>query len=616
MCGIVGMLGTRAQESELVARLSAMSARILHRGPDDRGTFVDLAGDCGLAHTRLSILDLSAAAHQPMHSADGRFTVVFNGEIYNFRTLRDELERGGAQFATTSDTEVILKLYERHGSACVKQLEGMFALAIWDRKAQQCLLARDPLGVKPLYLWRVGGALAFASEVRSLLAAALATPRIDEAGLRDYLLFGSVQEPSTLIADISSLPAGTTLTWKAGECRIEPYWQLEFGSKSVDPREAIERTRAALDDTVTRHFVSDVPVGILLSGGIDSTALVALARANGFESLDTFCIAFEEHQFDEGAIARRTAKHFQTRHHECMLDKKVSASLLEQYLGALDLPSCDGFNTFCATHFAREAGTKVLLSGLGSDELFSGYPTFSRLPRLLALSERTKWLTPFRGAIKAAGGVLPSARFQRLASYATAPGSVAAAYWGVRGIFGAEECSSLVASYTGQERARATAPSFDSGAQPTVLDTVSYLEINRYMRNQLLRDSDVFSMANGVELRVPFVDSKLYESVCQLPADIRLQPRKQLLIDAVGDIPSWVISQPKRGFSFPLEQWFKELHQLDRWSPVKLRTWYRRWTLLTLNSFLAANRIDGIAEIPASALVCGAGPRNGSLPNR
>ena len=583
-----------------------MLVRIRHRGPDDEGRalFLEkghLDNGCGFVHTRLSILDLSAAAHQPMSSDDGRFTIVFNGEIYNFLHLRLELERDGVQFVSRSDTEVILKLFQRYGPKCVERLEGMFAFAIWDSQQRSCFLARDPLGIKPLYIWRVGRSLAFASEVGALLAADLETPHLSEEGLKSYLLFGSAQEPLTPIKGIESLPAGSTLTWNDGESRIEQFWDLRFGSEAIDEGAAVKLTRAALDESIRRHFVSDVPVGILLSGGIDSTAIVALAQANGFENLDTFCISFDDPHLDEGPIAQRTAQHFGTRHHECRLDRGLRELRFHEYLAALDLPSCDGFNSFCATKFTRAAGIKVLLSGLGGDELFGGYPTFSRLPQLLSLSEHTKRLGPLRSLFATAGKTLPSARLQRLAAYASSAGDIESAYLGARGIFGLDEADTLIRHYTGRPPKTARTPLRPKALppQPTLLDSVSYLETTRYMRNQILRDSDVFSMANGLELRVPFSDHRLYAAVGKLPAAIRLQPNKRLLTQAVGNIPPWVLERPKRGFTLPLERWFPGLHSLDAWAPLQLRTWYRRWTLLTLNSFLSRHKIGGIIDLPS-----------------
>jgi asparagine synthase (glutamine-hydrolysing) len=601
MCGIAGIVDSGLSAAALRERLEAMQTGLRHRGPDDAGIYISPDGRSGLAHTRLAILDLSPAGHQPMASSDGRYYVTFNGEIYNFRELRQELAEAGERFQSESDTEVVLKMYQRYGPEFVRELSGMFAFAIWDEREKSCFLARGPFGIKPLYYSVRSRRLAFASELRGLLAAGFIPRRLSGSALRGYFLFGSVQEPETLIEGVYSLPAGHYLFWQNRALRRPRcFWDVQFQSEPVPGAEAVAATREALNDTVRRHFVSDVPVSIFLSGGIDSTALVALARRTGVKDLRTFCISFDDPNFNEGEVAKRTAQHFGAEHYDWRLDSTSGKALITEFLTHLDQPSIDGFNTFCVAKHAHDHGAKVVLSGLGGDELFAGYRSFSLVPKLAKLSRWMSLVGPVRGLLgRVLEQTMPRTPHRRLGSFLAGPPSIASAYWAMRGIFTPNESLRLARAYldTDGESEDDTARHFHVPPQPTAEDAVSYLEIARYMRNQLLRDSDVMSMAWGLELRVPFVDRQLLETLARIPAARRLAPGKRLLLEAVPEIPEWVARQPKRGFVFPFEDWIvNEWHdlfvRLDAASPVRLQSWYRRWCLLALESFLSSNKVD------------------------
>jgi len=594
MCGIAGIIGARLPEPELAAGADRMRLAVRNRGPDDTGTWLSPAGGVALAHTRLAILDLSAAGHQPMRSTDGRHVIVFNGEIYNHAALRLELAAAGETFASHSDTEIILAMYRRHGPACVHELEGMFAFCIWDERERSVFLARDPFGVKPLYYHAQAGTLVFASEVRAVLASGLVPRRSCREAVFSYWLFGTVQEPLTIAQDVHCLPAGHHLTWQDGRARLRRYWEPQIIGEGVAPAEAVPATRAALRESVRRHLVSDVPVGIFLSGGVDSTALAALVREAGTEEFQTFCITFDDPAFSEGGVAARTARHLGARHHEWKLDARAGQALLADFLRAADQPSIDGFNTYCVSRFARERGMKVVLSGLGGDELFGGYGSFQLVPRLVRAG---RWASLLPLLPTLAGRTLEalarSPRMSRLGHYLADRPSAAGAYWCMRGIFTPAEAARLTRHFLGDmdtepvSEAEDAARHFAVPRQPTLEDTVSYLELTRYMRNQLLRDSDVMSMAFSLELRVPFVDRKLFEVLRQIPAATRLAPAKQLLLQAVPEIPAWVAQAPKRGFAFPFEQWIAAewggvFERLRATSPVPLRTWYQCWCVHAL----------------------------------
>jgi asparagine synthase (glutamine-hydrolysing) len=344
--------------------------------------------------------------------------------------------------------------------------------------------------------------------------------------------------------------------------------------------------------------VSDVPVSLFLSGGIDSTTLLALAKERG-ANLRTFCISFDDPRFNEGSVARRTAEHFGVEHFDWRLDSSTARQLLEQFLECSDQPSIDGFNTFCVSKHAHDHGAKVVLSGLGGDETFGGYPSFTTIPRLVATSRALNAAGALR---RAAGRALArysfSPRVRRLGSFFLGPPTSAAAYWCMRGIFTPRETAALLPSYCPGARASdEVAFHLPGPVQPTVQDDVNYLELTRYMRNQLLRDTDVMSMAWSLELRAPFVDRKFIDTISRIPAALRLAKGKQMLVKAVPEIPDWVMRRPKHGFVFPLKDWmtgeWRDIFvRIELESPVKLQTWYRCWCIFALDDFIERNGIE------------------------
>jgi asparagine synthase (glutamine-hydrolysing) len=604
MCGIAGIINARLSRDDLESRMRYFECELQHRGPDDCGHFISKNGLTGLASTRLAIQDLSPAGHQPMTTEDSRYTIVFNGEIYNFKDLRAELETDGEKFNSGSDTEVILRMYARYGPDCVREFAGMFTIAIWDDLQQECFIARGALGIKPLYYFENEGALVFASEVRALVRSGLTPRRLCPAAVKGYLSFGAVPEPLTLIDNVHALSAGHYMVWRAGKTRITKFWDLEFGEEFTSRNDAVDSVREALIDSITRHLVSDVPVGVFLSGGVDSTTVVALASRSMREPLRTFCISFDNPEFNEGDIAARTAKHFGTQHSDWRLDSATAKSLLPSFLEKSDQPSIDGFNTFCVSKLAHDHGVKVVLSGLGGDELFGGYRSFHIVPLMVRAS---RFLDPIKTGV---GELLQqpftSARTNRLGHFLTDLPITSAAYWAMRGIFTPKEVAQLLPRFGCTPENGDSQLSLFVPAQPTLKDEVSYLEIARYMRNQLLRDSDVMSMAWSLELRVPFVDVKLISTLQKIPARLRLAAHKRLLLSAVPEIPEWVRGRPKQGFAFPFKEWLTgewgEIFQrIDRESPIPLKSWYRSWCLFALESFLAQNNI----EISTKAAVSG-----------
>lgn len=584
--------------TDLTPALSRMRDAIRHRGPDDNGIALLSGTTGGFVNTRLAILDLSSAGHQPMSTPDGRYTITFNGEIYNYRELRAQLSADGYEFRSNSDTEVLLQLYAIKGPAMLNQLVGMFAFAIWDAKEKSCFLARDPLGIKPLYYSAFPRDLVFASEVRALLQSDRVSKRISSESLFNYFLNGTVAEPGTMLEGVRLLPAGNYLVWQNNRITIKEYWHVKFSSTWTNGAEPAEFLRDALLKSVKRHFVSDVPVGVFLSGGVDSSAIVALAKVCGYEDLRTFSISLDDPQLDEGDVAARTAAHFGTRHTDWRLTGATGASLLEDFIDKIDRPTIDGFNTFCVSKVAHDAGLKVVLSGLGGDELFGGYHTFQRVPTILEWGNAMNRLPTLRVWMgRLLERTLPSSPLRRMGSFLEGPPTIESAYQTVRGVFTPAEASLLCRHYLGDQVlfGKTTVDPLISGVSSQ--DAVAQLEIERYMRNQLLRDSDVFSMAFSLELRVPFVDRQLVESAARIPADRRLRKGKRLLVEAVPEIPSWVVDRKKQGFVFPFANWMRAewrtiLDQRNTLAGVPLASWYQKWSIFVLEKWLAAMRIE------------------------
>jgi asparagine synthase (glutamine-hydrolysing) len=602
MCGIGGYFArdgaVRPADPERL--LLSIQRALLHRGPDGQGTWLDAQCAAGLAHVRLAILDTSTAGAQPMRSDDGRFVISFNGEIYNFRELREGLQGKGCTFRSDSDTEVLLALLGRDGPAGLARLRGMFALALWDVHAGRGLLARDGFGIKPLYYAQASGGLFFASELHALVAGNAVPMTLDPAAVAGYFATGSVPEPATLLQDVHMLPPGHYLAWSGSRAEVKPFWEITFPPPSNrDAAGAIALARDALEESVAAHLTSDVPVGLFLSGGIDSTALLALAHARGSSSaLTAFSVAVDDAHFNEADVAAQTAREFGVEHHVLHLDAVAARDSFGAFLDDMDMPSIDGFNTWTVARFARRHGIKVVLSGLGGDEMFGGYPSFRQVPRLRALARglgRVPGMGVVAGRLVASAHVGP--RWRRALELVQAPTGLADAYRAYRGIFPLVDAVRLASHFTGVS-VRSVQDALVAGAAPlpaSAMNAVSYLELSRYMRNQLLRDSDVMSMAHGVELRLPFVDQRLFDKLATIPASTRLQAGKELLLDAVPEIPARVQGARKRGFSFPIRAWLGqelgcEFSAATGGLPVAAGEWYQQWSVLTLTRWLGKRR--------------------------
>ena len=654
MCGICGVIDWTGS-GDAAAIVRRMTPTMHHRGPDDEGIAdfgfrnSDLekrhhrgtentedaqrgnskfeirnpkfAEALSIGMTRLSIIDIEGG-HQPVYNEDGQVGGVLNGEIYNFQALRRQLEDRGHKFRTRSDSEMMVHAYEEWGEECVERFEGMFAIAVWDQRSEvrgqrsasdeqrstrltqhsalttqhsgKLFLARDRLGIKPLYYAEIKGQMAenskrflFASEVRTLLASEVVPRRLSHTALESYLTFGSVSEPMTLVEGVLSLPPGHRMTISLADSsapiRPQSYWNIARAparngqtEKSAAKDSANDsttgsaaRVRELLADSVRKHLIADVPVGVFLSSGIDSTALAAIASVEA-AGVHTFTVAFPEKEFSEAEIARRTAATFGTTHQELMLSGDEMLARLSEAVSALDQPSMDGINTYFVSWGAAQAGLKVTLSGLGGDEVFGGYNTFRRTAHFQRLSTVGSNLPrSLRAAVAAtvsgAGGHFMSGdAAQKLTALLSSGESMPDAFYFGRTLFTPAQISGLLA---GHKRNGATPPwrtwLAETALQARALDAfaaVTCMEARSYLVNTLLRDTDSMSMAHSLEVRVPFLDHPLVEFVTHLPpaAKLRKGTPKALLVAALSDLlPREVVEQKKRGFTFPWAEWLR-----------------------------------------------------------
>ena len=643
MCGIAGALVPTSSplRDDVEAAVARMTKALGHRGPDGSGIRVverDEQGQRGcqvaLGHTRLAIIDLSDRAAQPMASANAAVWVTFNGEIYNYRELRARLEGRGARFRSDSDTEVILHGYEAWGEAVVEHLDGMFAFALWDGVDGRLRLVRDRLGIKPLYVSRHGGVL-FASEVRALLASGAVPRRLDETTLDAFLRYQTVPSPRTLVAGVEMVPPGTVVRVDASATfTTRRYWDLMDATVEARPRlsatEARAEVHAHLTDSARRHLVSDVPVGLFLSGGIDSSALVSLVRATGITPR-TFTVAFPGTPYDEAPFAREVAAAFETAHTEVELGESDVQQHIMEAMSAVDHPSGDGINSYVVSAAVRSAGIKVALSGIGGDEFFGGYPSFRRLPQLESYGRPWRYAPQAlrRAASRTVRTIGPdTVAVAKAAALLESDGSLPQTYPVLREMFSRSQRDALLTP-----RAAAAARQADDAYEALlesalgtnsmgIMSRVSYAEARTYMHDVLLRDTDQMSMRHALEVRVPLLDHHLVECLMCLPDDVKAPGAmpKQLLLDSLGEpLPEICTKRPKRGFVLPFDDWMRTrlksfcayhlgpdglgkrgfvrpeavtgLWQafLDRSGST---TWARPWTLVALNAWMESTGVD------------------------
>ena len=597
MCGLNGIFAYNAaapapDEAEALRTRERMHAR----GPDGDGLWSSPDRRCLLAHRRLAILDLTERGAQPMVSACGSLAIVFNGEIYNYPALRAGLARQGVTFASDCDTEVLLHLYRAHGEGMVERLRGMFALAIWDARRNGVFLARDPYGIKPLYIANDGWTIRFASQVKALLAGHSISRELEPAGVVGFHLFGSVPEPFTLYRGIRALPAGHTQWVDAGGAR-EPRRYHDLSSvlaaasdtavtRDGEMPQAAERVRAACLDSVKAHLLADVDVGLFLSSGIDSGALLGLMRDAGCTRVTAVTLGFSEfdgQREDEVPWAARTAATYGARH----MVRRVGAAELQadlpRLLDAMDQPSIDGINTWFVAKAAGEQGLKVALSGIGGDELLAGYPSFADVPRWTSRFGLAARVPGLGRALRRGASLLRLARETPkaigLVEYA---GSDASAYFLRRALFLPFELAALLDPAMIRAGLRRLDPigGLSARLRPdpgSRVGRIMALESTHYLRNQLLRDADWAGMAHGVEIRTPLVDSSLLATLAPMVPGFGNGMGKRLLAQAPGcPLPTELVDREKTGFVVPIDRWIGSPAERPRPAGLVSRQWARQ----------------------------------------
>lgn len=566
MCGIAGYFSQASlPREELQDRVQAMTRAIFYRGPDGDGSHIFSSGHMGLGHRRLAFLDLTSTGDQPMLDVSGRYGIIFNGEIYNFRALREKLLSRGIRLRSTGDCEVVLQLLIHDGVTALPQLRGMFSLGFWDEQEKTLLLARDRFGIKPMLYAERNGALAFASEIKALRAVGFDEDGIDPSGFAYYLLWGSIAPPITWRQHIHSLMPGHWRQYAVGKpvtsgCFADLRDIYQDGERCSE-QDLRERVGLAVEESVKLHLESDVPVGVFLSGGIDSSSLVSTVRQVTNSTVQTYTITFGESEFNEEAIARKVAEQFETKHHVCRITAQDFLKDWPTIFQHYDQPTLDAFNSYYVSKAVVESGLKGVLSGTGGDEFFGGYPSFRWLPQMASRQVFLRWMGPLLAGLQKPHR---RAKWKHLCKVA---GDTRESYRAVRGLFMPHELEAVAGpalmdqwSTVKQQVAQLESDWLGTKHQESPLGTVSRLESRQYLGAQLLRDIDVMSMAHSLEVRVPLIDhvlaATLWPALGQHP---QLMKNKRLLYETLRQpLPSDVYERPKQGFTFPMESWAKQ----------------------------------------------------------
>ena len=586
MCGLIAAFTTSPL---LDAAIQQALLRMQRRGPDGEGLWK--ADGVFLGHRRLAILDLDERASQPMQSLCGRYVIVFNGEIYNFKDLRRDLERRGVKFRTSSDTEVILALFAEEGAAMLPKLHGMFAFVIWDCVSRRAFAARDPYGVKPLYCALTASGVLLASQVKALLATGEVSRDPDVHGQAGFWLLGSVPEPHTWYREIKALPSGHS-AWIENGRMAEPVCWSDIGrvwcetpTELLPDDEARDRVRAALRESMSRHLVADVPVGVFLSGGIDSGALAGLMVELGSRDIEGVTVAYDEFSgshHDEAPVAATIAAHYGIRHHVRTVKREEFLADLPSIVDAMDQPSIDGINTWYASKAVAERGFKVVVSGVGGDELFQGYGHFQYLPRLVRCWQVLSQVPGMTAIGRFAGGIHArrsgNSRWRHAAKWGK---TIRGAWWLHKSLYAPEDLASLM----GKEGAADALKGFEASRWVEAMSgdlpsngklALGQIESTTYLRNQLLRDSDWASMDHSVELRTPLVDSHLLELLQTILPSFSHYKNKRLLAEAPQThLPLNIIERRKTGFEIPVNRWLAEASLINKSRPNS-RAWARK----------------------------------------
>ncbi|MEN8136880.1 MAG: asparagine synthase (glutamine-hydrolyzing) [Bacteroidota bacterium] len=550
MCGINGIYSFNNRVSDAAIRLKKMNDSIVHRGPDAEGIFIEK--NIALGHRRLSIIDVSKNANQPLYGLNSRYVLVFNGEIYNFKELKTKLDY---PFETNSDSEVIIAAYHKWGEKCVDHFNGMFAFAIWDSVKEKLFIARDRLGIKPLYFYRDNEMFIFSSQIKGILSSGLVEAKLNRKQLSNYLKFQTIYSPDTILKDVNLLESGSCICIDKNGIRKEKYWKINSSTKnlSTESYPAIKKNiKELLSNSVDKRMVSDVPFGAFLSGGIDSGLMVALMSEVSSGPVNTFNINFLEKDFSESVYAENIAKRYNTNHTEIKLSPNDLLAEIDDALSFMDSPSADGINTYVVSKHTREHGIKMAVSGLGGDELFAGYPQFKQAHFLDKIKYVDKIPLSLRRIISKTISSSSKTELNKVSKWLQTQN------WNINELY-----PTFRQQATDDEISKLLNTSFESKItyydKSSLLNNLSVNEIDTYLQHILLRDSDQMSMASSLEVRVPFMDHELVEYVLSIPDKHKYpsSPKKLLTDSFPGILTPDIVNRKKMGFVFPWDNWLR-----------------------------------------------------------
>lgn len=584
MCGIAGISNFDSNINDHINIINNFQNDLSHRGPDAKGFFIADSKTALFCHTRLSIIDTSNNANQPIMSPDKRFAIIFNGELYNYQDLRKKISKKYT-LKTESDTEVLLYMYMEYGKDCLEHFSGMFSFAIWDDYKQEVFIARDPLGIKPLYYHFNNNKLIFSSELRTLIKSNQFNSTLNYNAINSYLLSGYFHEPSTIINEVYLLEAGNYIIHNKNSFINKKYYDpySELDKLDISRKETHARIESIFTESIKNHLVSDVPLGIFLSGGIDSTAV--LSKASEFEEINTISIGFQEKKWNESDTAKEISNHFKTNHHEYIISEQEALESIDDFLNSIDQPSVDGFNTYFISKFTKQLGYKVVLSGLGGDELFGGYSSFRRM-KLINKYIQFKKLIPINFFVKRMFTKNNSRLIDLIHSE-----DLYQSYLALNGVFSKKEAQEKMIEHFSVNKSDFPTLNQLKNNSRNINSITRDFELNHYLKNQLLRDSDVFSMRWSTEIRTPFIDKNFVTEIRKLPDKYIFEKNKNALVNSLK-LPTHLINKKKQGFTFPFAKWIKSdfgdmLGEYD-FSDKNVH-WYKIWTLFVLKSWINKN---------------------------
>lgn len=591
MCGIAGIINFKSTIDNHENITETFHKNLKHRGPDANGHYFSSSSNALLCHTRLSIIDTSDNANQPMESYDKRFNIIFNGEIYNYRELKKIIYQK-YKIDTNSDTEILLYMYIEYGLECFKYISGMFSFAIWDNIKEEIVIARDPLGIKPLYYNFIDNKLSFCSELKALMKSKQFDCELNYEAINSYLLSGYFHEPNTIIKNIYQLESGHCIVFNKNAFSKIDYTKSNVvkNNRDINKEETLEIIKDSFEKSIKHHLESDVPIGIFLSGGIDSTSVLSVASQ--FSEVNTLSIGFEEKKWDESHIAKNISKYYKSNHHELIIKENDVMECLDDFISTIDQPTVDGINTYFISRFSNQLGFKVVLSGLGGDELFGGYPSFSRMKIINhylniknnILSDKIiKSITPYQLLEKKQSRLTDLVQSNNLFD----------SYIALRGIFSKSEVLNITKKMAGTEINHFLHSSQNINHLNKINSKTRMFELNNYLKNQLLRDSDIFGMKWSTEIRTPFIDFNFVSVIKSLPEKYIFKKNKQILLEAL-QLPKNIMNKKKQGFTFPFQLWLENYFGDE----IKNETfpiignhneWYKLWTLFVLKKWIKKN---------------------------